>query len=146
MAKTISTILGIVFILIGILGFFQPAFMGTHLSIAHNLVHLISGVLALYFGTMGTVAGAKYFCIIFGVVYFLLGVAGFVAGAPGASTVAGMEHMGSDSRLLKVIPGVLELGLHDHGLHVLLGLVFFVAGVATKTGSSQLPTERPRMA
>ena len=42
MAKTISTVLGVVFILIGLIGFFAPGFLGTHLSVAHNLVHLIS--------------------------------------------------------------------------------------------------------
>ncbi len=146
MAKTVSKILGIAFILVGILGFFAPGFLGTHLSMPHNLVHLVSGALALYFGMFGSLAGAKYFCIAFGVVYFLLGVAGFVAGSPGAPTMSGMEHMGSDPRLLRVIPGTLELGTHDHALHVLLGLIFLVAGVATKTSPGRVSAERPRMA
>ena len=54
MAKTISTILGIVFLLVGLLGFAAPNLMGMHLSTTHNLIHLVSGALALYFGLKGT--------------------------------------------------------------------------------------------
>ena len=139
-AKTVSTILGLIFIAIGALGFFQPSFMGTHLSITHNMIHLISGALALYFGMIGSLSGAKYFCIIFGIVYFLLGVAGFVVGAPGISTVPGMETMGSDKYLFPILPGSLELGMHDHILHAGVGLLFFVAGLVTKVGPSQIHT------
>ena len=78
MAKTIAKILGVVFILVGIIGFLAPGLLGMHLSLAHNFVHLISGALALYFGFAGTLAGARLFCIVFGVVYALLGVAGFL--------------------------------------------------------------------
>jgi hypothetical protein len=141
-AKTVSTILGIIFIVVGALGFYRPMLMGTHLSIAHNLIHLISGAVALYFGMMGSFTGAKYFCILFGVVYFLLGVAGFVLGAPGIATVPGMETMGSDKYLFPVLPGTLELGMYDHILHVGVGLLFFMAGLLTKIGSPKILTAR----
>ncbi|HYY95789.1 MAG TPA: DUF4383 domain-containing protein, partial [Pyrinomonadaceae bacterium] len=75
MAKTIATILGVVFILVGIVGFLvgptnatTPNFIGTHLNTPHNLVHIISGALALYFGMAGTLSAARLFCIIFGIV------------------------------------------------------------------------------
>src|SRR4051812_50132029 len=80
MAKTIATILGIIFLVVGLLGFAMPGIMGMHLSVAHNVVHLVSGALALYFGTKGTYESARAFCIIFGLVYGLLGLIGFVAG------------------------------------------------------------------
>ena len=80
MAKTIATILGVVFILVGICGFFAPNLLGTHLSTTHNLVHLISGAVSLYFGLAGTLSAARLFCIIFGIVYALLGVAGLALG------------------------------------------------------------------
>ena len=131
MAKTISTVLGIVFILVGIVGFIMPTFLGTHLSLAHNLVHIISGALALYFGLAGTLSAARLFCLVFGAVYLLLGVCGFLLGAPGTPS-GGMASMGADSRLLTVIPGQLELGTMDHLVHVLLGLVFLIGGLITK--------------
>jgi Domain of unknown function (DUF4383) len=51
-----------------------------HLSVAHNIVRLISGALALYFGLTGTLRAVRNFCIIFGVVYGLLGLLGIIAG------------------------------------------------------------------
>lgn len=130
MAKTIATVLGAAFILVGLIGFVAPGLLGFHLSTAHNLVHLISGAAALYFGLAGTLAGARLFDLVFGAVYGLLGVAGFVAGAPGTPSMPGMA---ADSRLLKVIPGVLELGTSDHSLHILLGIAFLVGGLLTRS-------------
>lgn len=131
MAKTISTILGIAFILVGIVGFIAPNFLGTHLSLAHNLVHIISGAVALYFGLAGSLSGARLFCIVFGIVYLLLGVVGFLLGGPGTPSGT-MASMGADSRLFTVIPGQLELGTMDHVVHILLGLVFLIGGFITK--------------
>jgi hypothetical protein len=131
MAKTISTILGIAFILVGIVGFVAPNFLGTHLSLAHNLVHIISGAVALYFGLAGSLSGARLFCIVFGIVYLLLGVVGFLLGGAGTPSGA-MAGMGADSRLFTVIPGQLELGTMDHVVHILLGLVFLIGGFITK--------------
>jgi hypothetical protein len=63
----------------------------------------------------------------FGAVYLLLGIAGFLMGHPGASTIAGM--MMEDGKLWKVIPGTLELGRMDHIVHCLLGVVFLAGGL-----------------
>ena len=132
MAKTIAKIMGVVFILVGILGFLAPGLLGMHLSLAHNLVHLISGALALYFGFAGTLSGARLFCIIFGVVYLLLGVMGFLLGHSGAHTVAGVPPHTSDSSLFAALPGSLELASMDHIVHVLLGIVFLIGGFLTR--------------
>ena len=132
MAKTIAKILGAVFILVGLIGFIMPGFLGTHLSLAHNLVHLISGALALYFGFSGSLASARLFCIIFGIVYGLLGVCGFLLGSAQASTIPGMAGMGIDNRLFKVLPGTLEFGTMDHIVHILLGVLFLIGGFLTK--------------
>ena len=132
MAKTIATILGAAFILVGLLGFVAPGMMGMHLTLTHNLVHLISGALALYFGLAGTLSGARTFCIVFGAVYALLGVAGYLLGTDQAHTVNVAGHGATDNSLLKVLPGNLELAAPEHGLHILLGLVFLVGGLLTK--------------
>ena len=131
MAKTIATVLGVAFILVGLIGFIWPGFAGTHLSLVHNLVHLISGAVSLYFGLKGTPAGARTFCLAFGAVYGLLGVAGFLLGGDSQHTVGGITH-GTDSRLLSVIPGTLEFGSMDHTVHVLLGIIFIVGALLTK--------------
>ncbi|MBV9210114.1 MAG: DUF4383 domain-containing protein [Acidobacteria bacterium] len=132
MAKTICKILGVVFILVGLCGFIKPDLLGTHLSLAHNLVHIISGAIALYLGFAGSLSGARLFCLVFGAVYLLLAILGFLLGGPGVPTVAGMAGMGSDNHLWKVLPGTLELGTMDHTVHVLLGIVFLIGGFLTK--------------
>ncbi|MBC7912418.1 MAG: DUF4383 domain-containing protein [Pyrinomonadaceae bacterium] len=133
MAKTICTILGVAFLLAGILGFVAPGLLGLHLSLAHNLIHIISGAAALYFGLAGTLASARLFCLVFGAVYLLLGVVGFLAGGDKQHTIAGITHAGTtDSNLLQLLPGSLELAMRDHGLHILLGIVFLIGGLITK--------------
>ena len=119
MAKTITTILGIVFILVGIAGFLVPNLLGTHLTFAHNIIHLVSGAVALYFGLAGSLAGARAFCLVFGAVYLLLGVVGMVAGT-------------GDGRMLTIIPDDLMFGTMDHIVHILLGALFLIGGLATR--------------
>lgn len=117
MAKTVCKILGVAFLLVGVIGFVAPTLMGLHLTPAHNVVHLVSGALALYFGFAGTLAAAKGFALVFGVVYLGLGILGMALG------------MGRD-RIWEV--GPLMFGQTDHGLHILLGVVFLAGGLFTK--------------
>lgn len=133
MAKTIATIMGIVFILIGLVGFISDNFMGTHLSMTHNLIHLISGAVALYLGLKGSLSAARLFCLAFGAVYLLLGLAGFLFNS-GTTTglPANLTDGGTNTHMLHVLPGALELGIVDHLLHVLLGLIFLVGGFLTR--------------
>jgi hypothetical protein len=119
MAKKICNVLGLVFILVGLAGFFIPDLLGTHLSMAHNVIHLVSGAIALYLGMKGSEDAARTFCWIFGAVYLLLGVAGFLLG------------QGAD-RMWAVLPGQLELGTMDHAIHAVLGVVFLVGGFGSK--------------
>ena len=120
MAKTIAKILGVVFILVGLIGFVMPGFAGTHLTLAHNLVHLLSGAVALYFGFAGTLAAARLFCIIFGIVYGLLGICGFLLGTGPDRMFEALSALG------------LHLGTMDHVVHILLGLLFLIGGFLTK--------------
>jgi hypothetical protein len=128
MANRTATILGIGFLLVGILGFIAPEMLGMHLSVTHDVVHLVSGALAVWIGLKGSPSAAKTFCVLFGAVYLLLGVAGFVAGQDATPGVPGPH----DARLLKVIPGRFELGTMDHVVHIFLGAVFLIGGLLTK--------------
>lgn len=130
MAKTICKLLGVVFLVVGVAGFVAPNLLGTHLSMAHNLVHIISGIVALYFGFAASLSAARGFALAFGAVYLLLGIVGFIMGSPGSSTIANMTM--EDGRLWKVIPGTLELGTADHAVHILLGIVFLAGALMTK--------------
>lgn len=139
MAKTVATIMGVVFLLVGIAGFVAPGVGGFHLSTAHNLIHIVSGAVSLYFGLAGTLAGARLFCIVFGVVYGLLGVAGFLLGSPGTPSMPGMT---ADQHLFKVLPGALELGTSDHTFHIVLALLFLIGGFLTKTAYDNAARDR----
>jgi len=118
MAKTVCKILGVVFLLVGVAGFAKPDLLGAHLNPPHNVVHIVSGVIALYFGFAGSISGAKAFSLVFGVVYMALGILGLAMGA-------GAEKMWD--------LGPLHFGQVDHGIHILLGVVFLAGGLFTKT-------------
>jgi hypothetical protein len=109
-----TTFAGAFLVTVGLLGFAAPAFMGMHLSPLHNVVHLLSGALAIYFGLKTTPAAARTFCRLFGALYVLLGLAGFVAGGLGY--------------VLTIIPGALVLGRMDHLVHMILGAIFLSVG------------------
>ena len=118
MAKTVCKILGVVFLLVGVVGFVSPGLLGAHLTPPHNVVHIVSGIVALYFGFAGTLSGAKIFCLVFGVVYLGLGVCGLAFGT------------GVDNTWMV---GPLHFGRVDHGIHVLLGVGFLAGGLFTKS-------------
>src|SRR5712692_1767802 len=118
MAKTVCKLLGLVLSLVGVLGFTHLLdSLGAHVGpayAAHNAVHIVSGLVALYFGFAGSAGGARGFCFLFGLVYLLLGVAGWFMGT-------GPDHMFNVGTLLM-------LGKMDHIIHILLGVVFLAGG------------------
>ena len=124
MANRVATILGVVFLLVGVLGFVQPHALGAHLSQTHNIIHLVSGAVSLWLGLKGSASAARNFCITFGSIYLLLGLVGFVRGE------------GAD-RLFVVIPGQLELGTVDHVIHVVFGALYLIAGFMTRAAGDR---------
>src|SRR4029453_6340974 len=78
MAKAICKVLGVVFLIVGLLGFISPHLLGMHLSSAHNIIHLIWAALALYFGFVASPSAARTFSLIIGAIYLLLGALGFI--------------------------------------------------------------------
>ncbi|MFN2497601.1 MAG: DUF4383 domain-containing protein [Pyrinomonadaceae bacterium] len=113
MAKTVAKVMGLVLLLVGVLGFTHVLdSLGAHLSPTHNLVLILSGVIALYFGFAGSLSGAKGVCLVFGLVYLGLGVLGLVMG--------------------NLNIGPLMLGKVDHGIHLIVGAIFLAGGLFTK--------------
>ena len=117
MAKTVCKILGVVFLLVGVIGFAAPNLLGAHLTPPHNVVHIVSGAIALYLGFAGSLSAAKTFALVFGVVYLALGILGMAMGV-------GAERMW--------MVGPLHFGSADHGIHILLGVIFLAGGLFTK--------------
>jgi hypothetical protein len=114
MVTKTATFGGALMVVVGLLGFAVPSFMGLHLSALHNVLLLLSGAAAIYFGVKATPVAARAFCLVFGMLYGLLGVAGFVVG--------GMDFA------LTIIPGALVLGTMDHLFHLIMGATFLVVG------------------
>lgn len=117
MAQTTCKVLGFAFLVAGLVGFVEPHFLGFHLTMIHNVIHLATAAVALYLGFAGTLIAARTFCLTFGAVYALLGVLGF--GAPGlVATVLG--H-----------PGPLTSGdlTPDNLFHLVTGGAFLAAGM-----------------
>lgn len=122
MVTRTTTFGGAFLIVLGLLGFVAPRLAGMHLSALHNVILLLSGALAIYFGLKAAAAAARTFCIVFGAVFGLLGLAGFVAGALGHT--------------LTIIPGALALGTMDHLVHLLLGVVFLSVGSSWRAAAA----------
>lgn len=95
-------------ILVGLLGLFNNPILGIFkVNMLHNWVHIISGIVALIFAFQSDSA-ARGFAWVFGIVYALVAIYGFVAPA-------------SAQKLLAV-------NMADNILHVLLAIIFIVAG------------------
>jgi len=115
MAKTVCKILGVVLLLVGIAGFFNDHLLKMHLTPVHNIVHLLTALIALYIGFAGTASAARTFCLVFGVIYLILGILGFIAsGAIVASIIQAHDPAG-------LTP--------DNAVHLLLGAVFLIVGL-----------------
>lgn len=113
MIKTLAVLFGALFVAIGILGF-VPAMAPAGLLFGvfavdplHNMLHLITGVVALVVG-LGSERNSTIFFQVFGILYTLLAVVGFVYGG---SVMLGMAHNTADA-----------------GLHLAIGLVALFVG------------------
>jgi len=119
-AKSAALVFGLIFIAVGILGFIDNPIIGEspdaifHADTLHNGVHIGSGVLFLLIA-MAAPGFTATFLMIFGIVYLLIGIVGLVT-------------IGSDG-MVKVL-GVLHVNGADNFLHIALGIVIFIAGVA----------------
>ncbi|HZS04207.1 MAG TPA: DUF4383 domain-containing protein [Blastocatellia bacterium] len=135
MARTACKILGVVFVLVGLIGYAAPNLMGMHLTGIHNIIHLISGALALYFGFAASYSMARTFCIIFGAVYLLIGVLGFIA----PDSVAALLQM-------REMPGMTGSLVPDNIVHILLGAVFLIAAFIRATDTTPIGSDHGNVA
>lgn len=116
MIQTLAWVFGIIFLAVGILGF-VPALTpdGYLLGIfmvdpLHNVIHLLSGALALGAVLLGNYA--RLYFQVFGVVYAIVAVVGFLQG---------------DNVL-----GLIMTNMADHVLHLAIAAVALWAGFMMK--------------
>jgi hypothetical protein len=123
MVKTAAILFGLVFLAVGVCGFFPNIttpmpdgdggmLLGIfHVNLAHNIVHLASGAVFLLCGLAGAGPSRTFFRI-FGIVYLLVAVLGYMNGD-------------------KPILGMVANNMNDVWLHVALAAVMLFLGFGT---------------
>jgi hypothetical protein len=116
MAKTIATLFGAIYLIVGILGFI-PALGGStsmadstllgvaSVNVLHNIVHLVIGLAGLSGGR--SESGGISFCKTFGVILLIVGLLGFVQ---------------------PNLFGILPLGGYDIWIHLVTGAILTYVG------------------
>ncbi len=118
MSQKLAKVLGIVFVIIGVLGFIPNPIVGGsgmfEANALHNLVHIVIGVILIMMAKKED--GARRWLKIFGIVYLLVAILGFLAvGSDGMGNVLGLIAVNSADNWLHVILGVILLGLSFSG-------------------------------
>jgi hypothetical protein len=114
MTKNFTLILGIVLLGVGVVG----TFTGGHnhqllifgINMTHNMVHILSGAAAIVLAVMGS-NPARLFCLVFGIVYGLVAVAGFLK--------------------VDAIVRLLNLNMADNFLHLAIALPCLYFGTSS---------------
>lgn len=121
MVQTLAWIFAVVFIAVGVLGF-VPGLTNDGMLLGmfevdplHNIIHLASGILAAL-AAWGSASYASLYFKVFGVVYAIVTVVGFVQG---------------DSVL-----GLIGVNMADNVLHLAIAAVALWAGFGMKSASS----------
>ncbi len=103
MAKMYCQWIGVILIVLGVIGLFAGSFLGVEVRGLHTWIHLISGVILAYLGFTGT--SVKTGAQVFGVVYTLVAVLGFIQG----TTVLGLFPVNLLYNLIHLVVGVAGL-------------------------------------
>lgn len=109
-ARIAAIVIGIILVLVGLLGFFNNPVIGLfQVNPAHNLVHIISGIVLLAgaYSSLGSSMALK----IIGIVYAIVAILGFFL-------------VSADGMLL----GFIAMNPADQWLHVVLAVVILAAG------------------
>ena len=134
MAKTLAIVFGIVFVLVGVLGFMDTGLVGEmglfQTNALHDIVHLLFGLILLVVAFTAPMKSGMWLKTL-GIIYLVLAVLGFL-----------MIPAGGD------LLGLVTMNTADHWLHVLLGIVLILAGMMGNRGgapSGGMPMSSPSM-
>ena len=124
--RLVGTIFGVVYLLVGALGFAYTAGVGFvatqgglilgifEVNPLHNIAHLLIGA-ALLIAGLSSVVAAKTVNIVIGAAYLLLGIVGFFLAGTGAN--------------------ILALNTPDHFLHLASAIVLLGVGLGAERAS-----------
>ncbi|HET7479308.1 MAG TPA: DUF4383 domain-containing protein [Rubrobacteraceae bacterium] len=127
MTRTFSLVIGIVFLVVGILGFIPGLTTGGGeyllgifaVDAMHNVIHLLVGALgiAAYYWYQ-----AKLYCQVLGVVYLLVGILGFIP-----AFIFGEKLL-----------GIFAVNLADNLLHLVVGAAAAYLGFAPEVSGRRI--------
>ncbi len=112
--RIVALAIGIVFTLIGLLGFLSSASMrpgslaGFEVDVVHNLVHLVTGILALLAAFTGW---SRLFNQIFGIVYLIVGILGLFPALYPGGMLLGIMHVNGADNILHLVVGIIAAGV-----------------------------------
>ena len=116
--RILALVLGIVFTLIGILGFFatssmQPAsLLGFGVDVIHNIIHLVIGLAGLAAAFTGW---SRRYNQVFGIIYLVLGIAGLIPalhfGMVGDMRLLGLTYVNGADNVLHLVVGIVQVAV-----------------------------------
>ena len=106
--RIVAFIIGIVFLIIGILGLIlhttSGSIFGFQVDLVHNLVHLVTGILGIAAAYTGY---SRLFNQVFGIIYLALGILGLFPGVYFGGRLLGIMHVNGADNLLHLIVGIV---------------------------------------
>lgn len=115
MSKTISIIIGLIFLLIGAMGYFPNSIVGPgaffETNNLHNIVHVLFGLIIIFAAFASESSLARWLKIV-GLLYLIVAVLGFFAvDETGLGQILGLIMVNSSDNWLHVVLGFLLLGI-----------------------------------
>jgi hypothetical protein len=130
MLTTAAKIFGVIMLIVGVLGFIPGVapdnhlFALFHINTAHNIVHIVTGLIALWVGVAGAHA-SKLFFLTFGIIYGIVCILGFISGN-------------------NPVLGFMANNRADAWLHLLIAVIALGLGLMPETSRAR-PDYQPRM-
>ena len=116
--RILALVLGIVFTLVGISGFFatssmQPAsLLGFGVDVIHNIIHLVIGLAGLAAAFTGW---SRRYNQTFGIIYLVLGIAGLIPalhfGMSGDMRLLGLTYVNGADNVLHLVVGIVQIAV-----------------------------------
>lgn len=111
--KLVAQIVGAVLLVVGLAGFFSDGMLlMLGVNGLHNFVHVASGIAGLALGFYANGMHAQYFNKVFGVVYIIVAILGFVASG--------------------LMMDLLAINTADNILHIVIGVILAGVGFGMK--------------
>lgn len=121
--KKINSGIGILFVIMTLIGFWGIDLWGLHLQGFHTFIHLLTGLLALWFSSLISFKPVYVFSITVGLIYLLLSIGGFLLGEPQNNLT---NDFGADPFHWHLSPFFM-LGKTDHIFHAVVATVLLIS-------------------